>query len=109
MFATTNDSLIRTIAGTFGTLIFAGACLVAAAGPAAAQETSQSKVVSYSDLNVGSTQGRNALDARIKAAAHSVCNVGAHDLISRSQEIRCYNEAVANARAQMSVSVASRG
>jgi len=95
MFATT---ALRTVAGTIGTLIFAGACLFGATAPAVAAEPSRTVSVNYGDLNLASDKGRASLDARIRQAARSVCYVGARDIRSIAEETRCYNDAVKSAQ-----------
>lgn len=56
--------------------------------------------VSYADLNLGSPQGRGALDRRIEAAAMKVCGVDPDERqIGIVQEsARCYGSAVDQAR-----------
>lgn len=95
MFATT---ALRTVAGTVGTLIFAGACLFGATAPAVAAEPSRTVSVSYSDLNLASDKGRAVLDARIRQAARSVCYDGARDVRSITEQSRCYHDAVKSAQ-----------
>jgi UrcA family protein len=98
MFATANDSIVRTVAGTIGTVVFASACLLAAAGPAAASEAPRASVVSYSDLDLAHAPGRNALEFRIKAAARNVCASGLDDVRGRTAEARCVRDAVNSAK-----------
>lgn len=95
MFATT---AFRTVAGTVGTLIFAGACLFGATAPAAATEAPRTVRVYYSDLNLASEKGRATLEARIRQAARSVCFTGARDLLSKTDETHCYHQAVKSAQ-----------
>lgn len=95
MFATT---ALRTVACTVGTLIFAGACLFGATAPAMASEAPRAAKVSYTDLNLASDKGRAILDARIRQAARSVCFDGARDVRSRTEEVRCYQNAVKSAQ-----------
>ena len=52
--------------------------------------------VSYADLNLANVQGRAALNARIKAAARSVCKADSSDLQSRTNETRCIKQAILN-------------
>ena len=91
---TTNAFALRTVAGTVGTIIFAGACLLGATAPAAAAEAPRTSIVRYSDLNLASNQGRRALDGRISSAARSVCETGSNDLRSTIEENRCVRSAV---------------
>lgn len=95
MFAT-ND-FARNAVGAAGAALLAGACLFAATTPAKADPVVVSKTVSYADLNLAQPQGRATLDARIKAAARSVCPVGSVDLKSRLDETRCIRTAIAAA------------
>lgn len=91
---TTNALTLRTVAGTVGTIIFAGACLFGATAPAVAAEAPRAAVVSYSDLNLATDEGKKALDGRISMAARSVCNTGSDDLRSIIEENRCIKGAV---------------
>jgi len=98
MFATFNDTVLRTVIGTFGTVICAGVCLIAATAPANAADAPRARIVSYSDLNLASDRGRVALDMRIQSAARAVCASGLNDLRSRTEEIRCVRNAVSAAK-----------
>ena len=95
---TNSTSAFRTVLGAFGSVIFASACLLGAAAPAAAApmpvDASQTAVVSYADLNLASDHGRNALDARIRFAARNVCETGARDVASLAQANRCVRAAI---------------
>jgi UrcA family protein len=95
MFATT---ALRTVAGTVGTLIFAGTCLFGATAPAVAAEAPRAVEVSYKDLNLASDKGRTVLDARIRQAARSVCSDGARDVRSMTEASRCYHTAIKSAQ-----------
>jgi UrcA family protein len=97
MFAT-NSIALRTLAGTVGTIIFAGACLFGATAPAVAAEAPRTAKVSYTDLNLASDKGRAVLDARIRQAARSVCFEGGQDLRSKTEESRCLHEAIKSAQ-----------
>lgn len=98
MFTTDNDSIFRNLVGAVGTLVFAGACLIAAAGPVNAAEAPRAQVVTYSDLDLAHTNGRNALESRINAAAHSVCSSGLDGVRARIEEARCVRAAVNSAK-----------
>ncbi len=101
----TSASFVRTAAGAFGTLIFAGLCVAGATVPAQANElayTARSEVVRTQDLNLTSAAGRDTLASRIDAAAERVCATRATDIASRADHNRCLREAVATARAQAS-------
>jgi UrcA family protein len=97
MFANTAIAL-RTVAGTIGTIIFAGACLFGATAPAVAAEAPRTVKVGYSDLNLASDRGRAVLDARIRQAAHTVCFEGGRDVRSMSEEARCRQMAIKSAQ-----------
>ena len=92
-----SSSLTRTIVSTAGAALFATICLTAATAPAAAQVVTSSKIVSYAGLDLNSERGRAVLDARIRAAAKSVCNTNSNDLRSRLHESRCIRTAIAQA------------
>jgi UrcA family protein len=100
MFANLNETALRAVVGTFGTVICAGVCLLGATAPANAAEAPRAKIVSYSDLNLGSAQGRTALDMRIKNAAQAVCATGLNDVQGRTTEARCIRDAVNGAQAK---------
>jgi UrcA family protein len=95
---TTNAIALRTVAGTVGTIIFAGACLFGATAPAVATEVPQTVAVSFTDLNLASESGRAVLDARIRQAARTVCFSGGRDVRSMTAEARCRHEAVKSAQ-----------
>ena len=105
MFATINDSIVRTIVGTVGTAVFASACLLAAAGPANAAEAPVARVVSYSDLDLTRAPGRTALEFRIRAAARNVCATGLDDVRGRSAESRCVRDAINSAKNNIAATV----
>ena len=107
MFATANQSVSRTLIGTIGTALFAGACLLAATAPAVAQDAPRARTVSYSDLNLSSAQGREALTLRIKQAARTVCDTGLDDVSARTEEARCIRAAIDGAKAKMAVTTAA--
>nr|WP_310524184.1 UrcA family protein [Polymorphobacter sp.] len=107
MFATANESVSRTIIGTIGTALFAGACLLAATAPAAAQDAPRAQTVSYSDLNLSNSHGREALTLRIKQAARNVCETGLDDVRARTEEARCVRAAVDGAASKMAVTTAA--
>ncbi len=105
MFATANDSILRTVAGTIGTVFFAGACLIAAAGPAAAAEAPRASVVHYSDLDLAHAPGRSALEFRIRAAARTVCANGINGAAGRNAEARCVRDAINSAKHNVAAAV----
>ncbi|MFZ4688826.1 MAG: UrcA family protein [Polymorphobacter sp.] len=96
---TTSHTALRTVLGTFGTVIGAGLCLFGATAPAAAADAPRVTKVSTSDLNLNHVAGRNAFDNRVKLAARSVCANGSGDLRARVEEARCIDAAVSAARA----------
>jgi UrcA family protein len=107
MFTTAPD-FTRTAIAALGTVFFAGVCLFGATAPAAAAEpVAQTVTVAYGDLNLASTSGRNALDARIAQAARSVCFDGGRDVASHMSYNRCVKAAVADAREQADAAMAS--
>ena len=88
-----NDFARRAVAATAAAVIATG-CLAAAAAPAAAATPANSRTVSYADLNLGTAQGRAALDARIRAAARQVCEAQSADVGARAAAERCFKTAV---------------
>jgi UrcA family protein len=77
------------------------ACMIAGmAQMARAAEPAPSVKVAYSDLNLGSAQGTNALYARIVFAARQVCGAGEVDirnLRSLADERTCESNAITQA------------
>lgn len=114
MFADTASSVTRATIGGFGTLFFAGLCLAGAMVPARADATTadvvqvaRTETVRTADLNLAAPAGRHTLEQRIEAAARRVCDTQPGDLASRSLRAKCLKDAIADARAQMSMTVAS--
>ena len=96
MFATA--SFARTVVAATGAAVLASTFLFAAVAPASAHDVEvRSRTVSYADLDLSKPAGRAALDARIHAAARSVCSVNATNMIDRSAEHRCAKAAVSSA------------
>ena len=107
-FTTVSHTALRTIVGTLGTVLYAGACLVGATAPAAAAETPRTAVVTISDLNLGNSVDRSRLQYRVNHAARQVCWTGSDDVRSRTEEARCVDTARAGALAQTNITIASR-
>ena len=85
------------------TLFAAFAALSAVAVPASAstiQVRGDRAYVDYQDLNLSSSQGRDALLRRIKSAAYAVCNPEQFNSFSQSDP-KCVRLAVAGGVAQM--------
>jgi len=74
-----------------------------AVSPAFAAE---SVVVSYADLNLANTAGRQALDARLAFAVEQVCADGALDARSLASTRACRADAGAEAASQRDAAVA---
>jgi UrcA family protein len=83
------------------TLAALALCLVAGvASVAHAATPARSMTVAYGDLNLGSTQGTDALYARIVFAARQVCGAGEVDirnLGALAAERSCESDAIAQA------------
>jgi UrcA family protein len=88
--------------------IFAAALVsLAAAAPALAGAPTQS--VGFADLNLASTQGRQALDARLVRAAKSVCGVGATTNLNEFIASKsCFQTSVADARSAADEAIARK-
>ncbi|GGI83962.1 hypothetical protein GCM10007973_20610 [Polymorphobacter multimanifer] len=97
MFATP-ASLSRNVLGAFGTVVFAGICLMGATAPAQASETVRSAVVRTADLNLTTDAGRSTFENRVRYAARSVCTGAADDLRGKQQTAACVKSAVASAQ-----------
>jgi UrcA family protein len=72
------------------------------AAPAAFAKSTQ---VSYADLDLASTTGRQALDARVARAARSVCQIERTGSLIRSVDQACYRQALANTRDRVAAAV----
>jgi UrcA family protein len=95
MFTTASSSLTRSIVAAAGALLFAGACLTAAAGPAAANEVgARSTVVHYGDLDLGTKAGQKILKSRVNFAARQVCTQYTQDGWARAAEASCQMQAL---------------
>lgn len=107
-FTAVSHTALRTVAGTLGTVIFAGACLMGATAPAAAQEAPRVAYVTVSDLNLASPVDQSRLSMRINRAARLVCSNVGEDVRSRADEASCVSTARADAKSQTSINIASR-
>lgn len=101
MFA--SQTVSRFVIGTLGTTFCATVCLLGATAPAHADTVSgaQTKTVGYSDLNLGSAEGRAVLDRRIRNAARSVCGTPDATLADRARNARCVRTAIDGALPQV--------
>jgi UrcA family protein len=78
--------------------------------PAFAAETAPSTEVHYSDLNLASTAGADALKARVARAAKRVCTVDGEKSLSGAAEARkCAEVALAKAMPQVELALANAG
>ena len=93
------STFARNIAGAAVALLLGTSCLVAAAGPAAAQSVDavRTQTIGYSDLNLNSTAGRAALAARIRAAARNVCSSDLFGVERDAAEAQCIANAIKTA------------
>ena len=73
-----------------GTVLSLAAAVLLYAAPAAAQEVR----VPFADLNLSSSAGARAFDARAAAAARTVCAVGPRGLVNDNCVRRVQREAV---------------
>ncbi|UAJ09538.1 UrcA family protein [Polymorphobacter megasporae] len=111
MFTASNSIIARTVLGTVGTALCAGLCLVGATAPAHAgsiYDTARSQNVSYADLDLASTQGRQILNNRIKHAARAVCATGNIDVQSMKDESRCVRVALDSAKPKVVAAASDR-
>lgn len=91
-------------------LTFAAAALAVAASAAAAAASAPLSIgVSYRDLDLSSSEGRQALDKRIAVAARKVCpTVDMHDLRGAMATKACIRIALASAQPQLAAVTARR-
>jgi UrcA family protein len=93
---------------------FTAFAIFASAGAAAAQARNHADtptaVVSYADLELGSSAGLRALEARVYAAASRLCvHDGRKSLQQELAERRCMSAAVSNGRAGIDQAAAQHG
>ena len=95
------------------TTIFLAALAATAANvsfPAFAADASPSTEVHYSDLNLASPAGAEALKVRVARAAKRVCTVDGDKSLSRAAEARkCADLALARAMPQVELALANAG
>jgi UrcA family protein len=73
-----------------------------------ASEETQTRKVSYSDLDLTSDAGRDALHRRIGRAVSAVCSVDdTRDLIAMTKRDRCVRDAWASTRTQVAIAMLS--
>ena len=94
------------------TIIIAAALLTATspafAEPILVDASAPSARVSYADLDVLSTAGRQALEARVRSAAQALCySPGKTDLDRALAGKKCFASAMAGARDQIDAAVLS--
>lgn len=95
-------------------LIAVALAAAAAAAPAFAQPPISvvhrpSVEVSFADLNIGTSRGMAALNARIHSAANQLCQPDIAGILREQMERRaCYREAIASAQQQVSLAMANR-
>ena len=78
--------------------------LLAVAAPASAETVK----ISYSDLNLATVQGQQALETRIDRAAKKVCDydrIATGTRFRSSAAVQCYEQAKLSAARQMAVAV----
>lgn len=81
--------------------VFAAAILAGSAAPALA-EVEPSVVVSYSDLNLATAEGRQALESRIAVAVDTVCARPHPTSLQQSRiSAECRKRSAADAQRQM--------
>lgn len=70
--------------------------------PIIIEDTAPTAVVSFADLNLQSTAGRQALDRRVRHAADDLCFEAGHFDLDRLSETReCYRAALSSAQLQI--------
>lgn len=94
----TTNSFSRNLVGSFGALFLGAVCIGAAAAPAQAAPAVRIAVVSTSDLNLSSAQGRDVLNHRLLRAAKSVCVADTGDLAARANQADCVSNALNTAK-----------
>jgi len=91
------------------TTIILAALAILGATPALAQDVpTRSIAISYSDLDLGSAAGRDALDGRIRQAIRQVCGTASPaDLRGQNRVDDCREELAERAAVQRDVALAS--
>jgi UrcA family protein len=103
--------MINTFAPKFAAkfaVAAAAVCTVGAFAAPAAFAAPKSIEVSFKDLDLTSTNGQNALEGRIKAAARNVCRTGGPatgTLINSQVDWQCYKQAMTNVRAHVAAAI----
>ena len=94
--------MLRTSLTILASLVAAGSILAGTASQAfAAAPDTQTRIVSYADLNLASARGRERLEARLEAAVRDVCGVAIPgDLVAHFQVKDCRTESLAAAHGQ---------
>ncbi len=87
--AITKRATLMMAAITTGLTMGSVSVIFADPAHASSQETIQSKIVRYGDLNLASEEGRVALDRRIRRAAKQVCSVAGAPIIPYSKTRKC--------------------
>ena len=76
----------------------------------AGQNEVPTRLVKTADLNLGSDEGRAALDLRIRSAARSICYSGnTLHLSAKMAEKRCFQNAIDGTRPQVALLLAAAG
>ena len=87
--------------------VFAAAILAGSAAPALA-EAAPSVVVSYSDLNLTTPEGRQALETRIAVAVDTVCDGSNRFSLQQTQAwAECREHTAAEAQSQVNQVIAA--
>lgn len=82
------------VASLLGLIIGGTVSLLAPPVHAAPSNAARTKIVRYGDLNLGTTQGQQVLDQRIRRAARHVCDMtGAVSILQRREIRRCEDAA----------------
>lgn len=96
--------VVRTNAIRIACVLLTSAPIAMVASAAQAREpvdAPRHMVVSFRDLNLGSTEGVTALYKRIKSAAQEVCEAWDTSRLSQAQAQACVNQAMSRAVAQI--------
>jgi UrcA family protein len=89
-------------------LMLASLALTCTTAPAlAAQQDRVSVEVGVEDLDLSTARDQNRLDTRINSAAQKVCRSGVGGTAARMIETSCVKAALANAKPQVEVAIAS--
>jgi UrcA family protein len=94
-------------AALFGVALIAVPAFAQGESPVVVEGGVPTAIVSYADLDIGSSSGLATLNGRVTRAASRLCFDGAHkDVATKVGEERCFDTAMASAKPQIQRAIA---